>query len=69
MTSGHLKQAIEPEALSMLQSILRRWCLQHDVHLSCPEAQVKARQLVELLETGIQSPEEFATIMDRDIAA
>lgn len=69
MTNSYLKQAIDPQALSILQSILRTWCFQQGFQPSSPEAQVKARQLVELFETGIQSPEEFATIMDRDVAA
>ncbi|MBB5551033.1 hypothetical protein [Rhizobium lentis] len=60
---GITKPALQPDDVSMLQAILRGWCLEKSYAITSPAAELVARELVSWFECGIRDKHKLAGLM------
>lgn len=55
--------AIDAEDLALLDSVFGEWCIKYNVLKSSPEAQVIARQIIDLFEHGWKTHAELSAML------
>ncbi|MBY5563863.1 hypothetical protein [Rhizobium leguminosarum] len=58
------KDPLDGNDMTLLTSILRRWCERHQVELTAEESSRKAKELVEWFEFGVKDPGELEELID-----
>ncbi|WP_209888645.1 hypothetical protein [Rhizobium leguminosarum] len=58
------KDPLDGNDMTLLTSILRRWCERHQVELTAEESSRKAKELVEWYEFGVKDPIELEELID-----
>ncbi|MBB4572507.1 hypothetical protein GGI59_000458 [Rhizobium lentis] len=50
--------------MTLLTSILRRWCARYGIEFTAEESKRKAKELVEWFEFGVKDPAELEELID-----
>ncbi|MBX4896592.1 hypothetical protein [Rhizobium bangladeshense] len=58
------KDPLDGNDMTLLTSILRRWCARYGIEFTAEESKRKAKELIEWFEFGVKDPAELEELID-----